>query len=414
MKSLLVILKKAVKNSRNILIRLKKKYKDFPLAEGLTLLDTVVTIISAFEKNAAEQALEDFTVRRKAGHKFEAFKYAPRQVVRNYAQSEEIEGYPHQQAFNDVIHKMDGANRWTEEGRDTLTYLDKNKSLSHSEIQEDEGYQSLINKLDQSLLASTNNGGPRPQIDLSVFSRQLTCLEEIRADIASIRACLGEIFQPRQHTPSLPFTFSQTSLSSELTKEDQTLPTLAKPSQQFLPQSSVGQTIELKQPTKDTLSSILAETKKGHKLLKAEEKGKALYTAGIAMQENIAQAMKAGFPLNLVLMAQAAAQGKKVIQTIKGQFHNGVSFVPGSGSYYLQGGERVLAKETNLDLKAFMKGMKPQSASPAAIDRSFKPDVTVNVTGDVSEETIHKARQSFKNQLTELYREHCLISPFPD
>lgn len=181
--------------------------------------------------------------------------------------------------------------------------------------------------------------------------------------------------------------------------------------------------------TKKLFEDVLKQTKIGNKLLEAEEKRKALKSAALAVQENIAQAMKAGFPQNILLMAQAALQGKKIISDIKGQFHGGISSVPSTGTYLLEAGERVLSRDLNGDIKSMLaqtsdhlsrqkngdsgyaKGVM-MTSDRQNVDRSFKPVVHINVKEAMTEESQHTVRQNLKDQLNDLYRDHAMISPF--
>ncbi|MDC4371826.1 tape measure protein [Acinetobacter baumannii] len=65
------------------------------------------------------------------------------------------------------------------------------------------------------------------------------------------------------------------------------------------------------------LGSMFGEQSKAYKIMFAADKAYAIAAAGIAIQQNIAAASKAGFPLNIPLIAGAVAQGASIIANIR-------------------------------------------------------------------------------------------------
>ncbi|MFA3129768.1 tape measure protein [Acinetobacter pittii] len=63
--------------------------------------------------------------------------------------------------------------------------------------------------------------------------------------------------------------------------------------------------------------SMFGEQSKAYRLMFAADKAYAIAAAGIAIQQNIAAASKAGFPYNLPLIAGAIAQGASIIANIR-------------------------------------------------------------------------------------------------
>ncbi|WP_459252865.1 phage tail tape measure protein, partial [Acinetobacter baumannii] len=63
--------------------------------------------------------------------------------------------------------------------------------------------------------------------------------------------------------------------------------------------------------------SMFGEQSKAYKIMFAADKAYAIASAGIAIQQNIAAASKAGFPYNLPLIAGAVAQGASIIANIR-------------------------------------------------------------------------------------------------
>ncbi|EJO3109107.1 tape measure protein [Acinetobacter baumannii] len=63
--------------------------------------------------------------------------------------------------------------------------------------------------------------------------------------------------------------------------------------------------------------SMFGEQSKAYKIMFAADKAYAIAAAGIAIQQNIAAASEAGFPLNIPLIAGAVAQGASIIANIR-------------------------------------------------------------------------------------------------
>ncbi|MEC6752603.1 phage tail protein, partial [Acinetobacter baumannii] len=63
--------------------------------------------------------------------------------------------------------------------------------------------------------------------------------------------------------------------------------------------------------------SMFGEQSKAYKIMFAADKAYAIAAAGIAIQQNIAAASKAGFPRNIPLIAGAVAQGASIIANIR-------------------------------------------------------------------------------------------------
>jgi len=81
--------------------------------------------------------------------------------------------------------------------------------------------------------------------------------------------------------------------------------------------------------------SMFGEQSKAYKLMFAADKAYAIAAAGIAIQQNIAAASKAGFPYNLPLIAGAVAQGASIIANIRAIKDQGFS----DGGYTGSGGK---------------------------------------------------------------------------
>ncbi|QBM39156.1 phage tail tape measure protein [Acinetobacter baumannii] len=83
------------------------------------------------------------------------------------------------------------------------------------------------------------------------------------------------------------------------------------------------------------LGSMFGEQSKAYKIMFAADKAYAIAAAGIAIQQNIAAASKAGFPLNIPLIAGAVAQGASIIANIRAIKDQGFA----EGGYTGRGGK---------------------------------------------------------------------------
>ncbi|UAB18944.1 tape measure protein [Acinetobacter baumannii] len=85
--------------------------------------------------------------------------------------------------------------------------------------------------------------------------------------------------------------------------------------------------------------SMFGEQSKAYKIMFAADKAYAIAAAGIAIQQNIAAAAKAGFPLNIPLIAGAVAQGASIIANIRAIKDQGFA----EGGYTGRGGKYEIA-----------------------------------------------------------------------
>ncbi|MCU4582863.1 tape measure protein [Acinetobacter gyllenbergii] len=85
--------------------------------------------------------------------------------------------------------------------------------------------------------------------------------------------------------------------------------------------------------------SMFGEQSKAYKIMFAADKAYAIAAAGIAIQQNIAAASKAGFPYNIPLIAGAIAQGASIIANIRAIKDQGFA----DGGYTGKGGKYELA-----------------------------------------------------------------------
>ena len=98
-----------------------------------------------------------------------------------------------------------------------------------------------------------------------------------------------------------------------------------------------------------------------YKVLFATEKAFSIARSIMAIQTGIAQAAALSFPANLGAMASVAAATANIVSSIasvampQGQAHDGIDYVPNTGTWNLQKGERVTGAALNRDLTRFLE-----------------------------------------------------------
>jgi hypothetical protein len=124
--------------------------------------------------------------------------------------------------------------------------------------------------------------------------------------------------------------------------------------------------------------TILSTLSKG--LVASEAAGEGAKAVGLAGANMAASMAAAPFPINLTAPAVAAAHmsataaifssgsaiGGALGAAIAGQFDDGINYVPRSGTYLLQGGERVIKSDQNRDLTEYLESS--QGGSGMSID----------------------------------------------
>ncbi|STQ58413.1 Uncharacterised protein [Pseudescherichia vulneris] len=105
----------------------------------------------------------------------------------------------------------------------------------------------------------------------------------------------------------------------------------------------------------------------------AISKGVAVAQSMINIQQGISEAMKLGWPLGIPAGLKVAAEGAKIMSTIKGtkiqgQAHDGWDSLPSTGTYNLEKGERVVGKSLNQDLTKYLSNQGSSSTGDIKID----------------------------------------------
>ncbi|MHA3671006.1 hypothetical protein ACX1IQ_21065 [Yersinia enterocolitica] len=133
------------------------------------------------------------------------------------------------------------------------------------------------------------------------------------------------------------------------------------------------------------LSGAFGENNKLAAAAFAVQKGIAVASSIVAIQESIAKAMSLGFPANIPVIGAAISQGASIVSTlkgtsIKGQAHDGIDSIPNTGTWNLEKGERVVGKTLNADLSKYLK----ESSSNENGNIEVNAPMIINGAGDIS------------------------------
>jgi len=145
--------------------------------------------------------------------------------------------------------------------------------------------------------------------------------------------------------------------------------------------------------------AFAGEQSGAYRVMFAIERGFAIAQSVMAIQQSIAKAMSIGFPANIPIMAQTAAQGAQILTSIKsvqspvaGIAHGGLTNVPEEATYLLQRDERVLSPNQNKDLVNFMQQGKNSNTSPVTIINNSRAELidSRGPNGEVTVEVVDK------------------------
>ncbi len=105
----------------------------------------------------------------------------------------------------------------------------------------------------------------------------------------------------------------------------------------------------------------------------AISKGVAVAQSMINIQQGVSEAMKLGWPAGIPAGLKVAAEGAKIMSTIKGtkiqgQAHDGWDSLPSTGTYNLEKGERVVGKSLNQDLTKYLSSQGSSSSGDIKIE----------------------------------------------
>lgn len=125
--------------------------------------------------------------------------------------------------------------------------------------------------------------------------------------------------------------------------------------------------------------SMFGEQSKAYKLMFAADKAYAIAAAGIAIQQNIAAASKAGFPLNIPLIAGAVAQGASIIANIRAIKDQGFA----NGGYTGPGGKYDVAGLVHRGEVVFSQKDVARNGGVAAVESIRKGGITPSDSSDL-------------------------------
>jgi len=151
--------------------------------------------------------------------------------------------------------------------------------------------------------------------------------------------------------------------------------------------------------------AFAGEQSGAYRVMFAIERGFAIAQSVMAIQQSIAKAMSIGFPANIPIMAQTAAQGAQILTSIKsvqspvaGIAHGGLTNVPEEATYLLQRDERVLSPNQNKDFTNFIN----KGAAQGNITINNYSSAKVTASDDGKTITITDVRNEVKRGFTEL------------
>ena len=164
----------------------------------------------------------------------------------------------------------------------------------------------------------------------------------------------------------------------------------------------------------DLAKTFAGEQSGIYKAMFAVSKGFSIANATLSMMDAIAKANAVGFPANIPLIAQAAAQGASIISTIQGtqlsgMAHDGIDSVPREGTWLLDKGERVVDSRTNEDLKSFLKRQDTPSATGGVGAITFNQVNHINITSNsesgIDQQAADAITQMIKAQTYEILQD---------
>lgn len=113
-------------------------------------------------------------------------------------------------------------------------------------------------------------------------------------------------------------------------------------------------------------SQLAKEGSKQAKIMFGLEKASTIASMSLSMYEQWGKA--ATWPEKAMVMASFVPQISSATAVTLGQFHDGTDYVEGTGSYYLQQGERVVNTDTNKDLTAYLKSNGSKDSGQTVIN----------------------------------------------
>lgn len=168
------------------------------------------------------------------------------------------------------------------------------------------------------------------------------------------------------------------------------------------------QNAKIVQDEKGKWGGILDAAAKGSKKMLMLKRAVAIKEVIMSTAASIAASATLGFPAAIPGIAMAVANGAQQLQAVKGQFHDGIDNVPGTGTYLLEKGERVVDNRLNKDLSQFLDTQQTSNVTN-------NPTLNFNVSGgdaDNVEQMLMNHRGQFESLIRDIYNESAQNSPF--
>ncbi|WPO94207.1 hypothetical protein [Pseudescherichia sp.] len=137
----------------------------------------------------------------------------------------------------------------------------------------------------------------------------------------------------------------------------------------------------------------------------AISKGVAVAQSMINIQQGVSEAMKLGWPLGIPAGLKVAAEGAKIMSTIKntkiqGQAHDGWDSLPSTGTYNLEKGERVVGKSLNQDLTKYLSSQ----GSSGSGDIKIEAPLIIQNAGELSDSKFQAMCDKHADTLVQVIR----------
>lgn len=137
----------------------------------------------------------------------------------------------------------------------------------------------------------------------------------------------------------------------------------------------------------------------------AISKGIAVAQSMINIQQGVSEAMKLGWPLGIPAGLKVAAEGAKIMSTIKGtkiqgQAHDGWDSLPSTGTYNLEKGERVVGKSLNQDLTKYLSSQ----GSSGSGDIKIEAPLIIQNAGELSDSKFQAMCDKHADTLVQVIR----------
>lgn len=155
-----------------------------------------------------------------------------------------------------------------------------------------------------------------------------------------------------------------------------------------------------------TLAGAFGQGNDAAKAFFAVQKGIAIAQSIINIQQGISEATKLGWPAGIAAGLKVAAEGAKIISTIKGtniqgQAHDGWDSLPSTGTYNLEKGERVVGKSLNQDLTNYLK----DGGNKLSGEIKIEAPLVIHSNGDITDKDFTEMCKKHADVLVQAVRQ---------